>query len=58
MCLAMLGMGTAIYGFLWYWYGRENRRREGGAVSERHRGMGEEELVELGDDSPQFRYTI
>ncbi|QPG94013.1 hypothetical protein C2857_004028 [Epichloe festucae Fl1] len=59
VCLAMVGMGTAMYGFLWYWYWRENRRREeGGVMSEKHRGMEEEELVELGDDSPRFRYTI
>lgn len=56
--LAMVGMGTAIYGFLWYWYRRENGKRDQGIVHEEHRAMHEEELAELGDDSPRFRYTI
>ncbi|KAG6297921.1 hypothetical protein E4U46_002240 [Claviceps purpurea] len=56
--LAMVGMGTAIYGFLWYWYRRENGKRDQGIVHEEHRAMQEEELAELGDDSPRFRYTI
>lgn len=58
VCLSMVGMGTAIYGFLWFWYSRENGRRERGIVSEKYRDMEEEELMELGDDSPRFRYTI
>ncbi|OAQ66151.2 MFS transporter [Pochonia chlamydosporia 170] len=58
VCLSMVGMGTAIYGFLWFWYSRENGRRERGVVGEKYRDMEEEELMELGDDSPRFRYTI
>lgn len=54
----MVGMGTAIYGFLWFWYWRQNRRREAGVMEEKFRDMEEEELMELGDDSPRFRYMI
>jgi hypothetical protein len=54
----MVGMGTAIYGFLWFWYWRVNRDRDNGVMSEKHRNMEEHELMELGDDSPSFRYTI
>lgn len=54
----MVGLGTAIYGFMWFWYWRENKKRESGVVSDKYRDMEEFELMELGDDSPRFRYTI
>ncbi|QUC20863.1 uncharacterized protein UV8b_05104 [Ustilaginoidea virens] len=58
VCLAMVGMGTAIYAFLWYWLRRVNAARERGLVSDKHRGLADEQLQELGDDSPGFRYTV
>ena len=56
----MVGMGALIYAFLWWWYRRENARRESGeaAAAEKFRGMSDDELRELGDDSPHYRYTI
>ncbi|PNY27354.1 transporter [Tolypocladium capitatum] len=56
--LGMVAMGTCIYGFMWSWYSRANKKRAAGQMSEKHRGMEEEELMELGDDSPRYRYTI
>ncbi|KAH6896866.1 major facilitator superfamily domain-containing protein [Thelonectria olida] len=56
--LSMVGLGTLVYAFLWYWYRRENQRRDAGEVKEKYRGMDDEELMELGDESPHFRYTI
>ncbi|KEY68019.1 hypothetical protein S7711_08378 [Stachybotrys chartarum IBT 7711] len=56
--LSMVALGTLIYGFMWFAYDRINRRRDAGDMSEKHRGMSEEELKELGDDSPHYRYTI
>ena len=55
--LSMVGMGTAIYAVMWWWYRRANRRRDEGEVREAHRGLLEEELKELGDESPHYRYT-
>lgn len=54
----MVGLATAIFGFLWFWYWRENHRRENGFVRDRHRALDERQLAELGDDSPRFRYTL
>ncbi|PHH71425.1 hypothetical protein CDD83_5204 [Cordyceps sp. RAO-2017] len=54
--LAMVAMGTAIYGLMWLWFRRENRRREREPLAEEHRRMKEDELEELGDDSPRYRY--
>ncbi|KAM3508483.1 hypothetical protein MY11210_006724 [Beauveria gryllotalpidicola] len=56
--LAMVAMGTAIYGLLWAWYRRENERRAAGVFKEAHRQMSDDELRELGDESPHYRYTI
>lgn len=53
----MVGMGTCVYAFLWFWYRRENARRDAGHVDPAHEGLTEEELTELGDESPHFRYT-
>lgn len=57
MTLSMVALGTAIYGFMWWWYRRENQKRAAGEVKEKYRGMDEDELVELGDESPHFKYT-
>lgn len=56
--LSMVGMGTIVYGFMWWWYARENSRRAAGEVKDKHRGLEEEEMKELGDESPIYRYTI
>lgn len=95
--LSMVALGTAIYAFLWWWYARENAKREAwcqahdnagvrahgnvhghadskgvgdsdvkrgseethvGSWEEKWRGLGEEEMMELGDESPRYRYTI
>ncbi|KAK8084113.1 putative MFS transporter [Apiospora saccharicola] len=55
--LSMVGMAVGIYGFLWFWFRRENQRRAAGQVSPKHQHLSEEELAELGDESPHYRYT-
>lgn len=56
--LSMVALGTIIYGFLWWWYKRVNEQRQAGVMKEKHRNMREDELAELGDESPRYRYTI
>ncbi|KAJ0158599.1 putative transporter, partial [Colletotrichum tanaceti] len=56
--LSMVGMATCLYGFLWFWYGRENKRREAGRVQSKYADLSDDELAELGDESPRYRYTI
>lgn len=56
--LSMVAVGVIIYGFMWWWYARENKRRERGEVDDKYRGLEDDELKELGDDSPHYRYTI
>ncbi|KAH9905783.1 MFS general substrate transporter [Xylariomycetidae sp. FL2044] len=57
--LSVVGMATAMYGFMWFWFSRENARRDAGhAERSEHAGLSEDELAELGDESPRYRYTI
>ncbi|KAF7540699.1 hypothetical protein G7054_g1132 [Neopestalotiopsis clavispora] len=55
--LSMVGMSTCIYAFMWFWFRRENGKRDAGHRDPAHEGLSEEELTELGDESPHFRYT-
>ncbi|KAK7941589.1 major facilitator superfamily transporter [Apiospora aurea] len=55
--LSMVGMAVGLYSFLWFWFRRENKRRDAGQVSAEHAHLSEEELMELGDESPHYRYT-
>jgi hypothetical protein len=54
----MVALGVIIYAFMWFWYDRENKRRDRGELDEKYRGLEDDELKELGDDSPHYRYTI
>ncbi|KAK8043891.1 MFS general substrate transporter [Apiospora phragmitis] len=55
--LSMVGMSVSIYSFLWFWFQRENKRRDAGQVAPEHQHLSEEEMTELGDESPHYRYT-
>ncbi|KAL7956523.1 major facilitator superfamily domain-containing protein [Trichoderma compactum] len=56
--LSMVGLGTCVYAFPWFWFWRANKSRDAGELSEEHQGLPDDELRELGDDSPHFRYMI
>ncbi|KAI8301404.1 putative transporter [Colletotrichum sp. SAR11_59] len=56
--LSMVGMGTCLYGFMWFWYWKANKQREAGLAEDKYRDLSDDELAELGDESPRFRYTI
>lgn len=56
--LSMVGMATAIYGVMWFWFDRENRRRASGESKHDQRSLSDDELAELGDESPRFVFTI
>lgn len=54
----MVGVGVCVYAVMWWWYRRENGRRGAGEVKQKYQGLSEDELKELGDESPHYRYTI
>ncbi|KAH7008825.1 major facilitator superfamily domain-containing protein [Ilyonectria destructans] len=53
--LSMVAMGTGVYGFMWFWYSRENKRRDFAEANTADEGSTPAELAELGDDSPLYR---
>ncbi|TLD05176.1 uncharacterized protein PgNI_09129 [Pyricularia grisea] len=56
--LAMVAMAGTIYGTMSWWLARENRLRDEGKIKPEHQGLTEDEMAELGDESPRFRYAI
>lgn len=54
----MVAMAGAIYATMSWWLARENRLRDEGKVKPEHQSLTEDEMAELGDESPRFRYAI
>lgn len=55
--MAMVAFAITCYAIMWYHLRRINTRRERGEEEHLIAGMTDEEVAELGDDSPRFRYT-
>ncbi|CUS13123.1 unnamed protein product [Tuber aestivum] len=56
--LSMGGFAAITYTFLWYWFSKLNASRERGEENAKIVGLGEEDIAELGDESPRFRYAV
>ncbi|KAI5837308.1 major facilitator superfamily domain-containing protein [Morchella snyderi] len=56
--LSMVGFAGLIYTFMWFWLSRLNARRARGDEDHLVAGMSEEDIAELGDESPRYQYTI
>ncbi|KAH6855900.1 major facilitator superfamily domain-containing protein, partial [Chaetomium sp. MPI-CAGE-AT-0009] len=54
--MALMLMATLIYLFFWGYFRHLNKRREEGKEDYKVQGMTDEEIDELGDESPRFRY--
>jgi hypothetical protein len=55
--LAMIAFGLICYAILWAYLGMLNTRREKGEEDYLIEGKSDEEIAEMGDDSPRFKYT-
>ncbi|KAI1826565.1 DNA-repair protein rad2 [Xylaria intraflava] len=53
--LSLVGLTGLAYGLLWFWFAQENQKREDGFIKPEHQNLSEDELAELGDESPRFR---
>ncbi|KAL1800353.1 hypothetical protein ACET3X_000695 [Alternaria dauci] len=56
--MAMVSFACVCYAIMWFQLGRINSRREKGEEEHLVAGMTDEDIAEMGDDSPRFRYTI
>ncbi|KAI1430779.1 DNA-repair protein rad2 [Xylaria sp. CBS 124048] len=50
--LSLVGLSGLAYAFLWFWVARENKKRDDGLVKPEYQNLSEEEMAELGDESP------
>lgn len=55
--LSLTGFSAIVYTFMWYWYGRINKARIAGKEDFKTEGMTYDEVQEMGDRNPDFRYT-
>ncbi|KAI1195373.1 DNA-repair protein rad2 [Nemania serpens] len=51
--LSLVSVAALAYGLLWFWYARENARRDKGLIKPEHATLSDDELAELGDESPR-----
>ncbi|KAL5121128.1 hypothetical protein ACEQ8H_000979 [Pleosporales sp. CAS-2024a] len=56
--MALVGFAITCYAVLWAEFRRVNTRREQGDEDHLIAGRSDDEVAEMGDDSPRFRYTI
>jgi hypothetical protein len=56
--MAMVAFASTVYVVMWWYFAKVNARRARGAEDHRIEGMSDEEIAEMGDDSPRFVYTI
>jgi hypothetical protein len=56
--MAMVAFAISCYAILWFAFNRINTRRDKGEEEHLVAGMSDEDIAEMGDDSPRFRYTI
>lgn len=56
--LSMVAFASVVYALMWFYFLRVNARRARGDEDHKIQGMSEQEIKELGDDSPRFVYTI
>ncbi|RSL49944.1 hypothetical protein CEP54_012169 [Fusarium duplospermum] len=55
--MAMILMAMVLYLAMGMWFRHVNKRRASGNDDHRVEGMTEEEIAELGEDNPEYRYT-
>jgi hypothetical protein len=55
--LALVAFATVLYGLLSLYFSRRNAARRNGNEDYKIAGNSEEEIAELGDESPRFIFT-
>lgn len=56
--MAMVAFAITCYAILWAYLGMLNSKRDKGEDDHLMAGKSEEDIAEMGDESPLFRYTI
>jgi hypothetical protein len=56
--MAMVAWACLCYTAMWLYFARVNARRARGEEDHKIEGLSDDEIAEMGDDSPRFVYTI
>ncbi len=56
--LAMVAFASILYGCMWLYFAKRNARRSLGLEDKKIEGKTEQEVAEMGDESPRFVFTI
>jgi hypothetical protein len=56
--MAMVAWACLCYIVMWLYFARVNARRARGEEDHKIEGLSDDEIAEMGDDSPRFVYTI
>lgn len=55
--MAFIAMASVIYLSFWAWFRHLNQRKASGKEDHRIQGLRDEEIEELGEHNPAFKYT-
>ena len=55
--MALVAFAAVLFGGMSVWFRRENKVRERGERDGKVEGLGEEEVLALGDENPKFRFA-
>jgi hypothetical protein len=55
--MALVAVSCVVYTLMFFYFSRENKRRERGDYDHKIEGMSEDEIVALGDENPRFRFA-
>jgi hypothetical protein len=55
--LSFVASTVLLFGFMSWYFSRENRKRASGEEDWKREGRTEEEVLEMGDENPAFVFT-
>lgn len=56
--LAMVAMSAVVFAFMSWYFTRRNEQRRNGKEDAKIADMSEDQIAELGDESPRYIFTV
>lgn len=55
--MSLVAFGSILYGVMYFYFDRENKKRQEGMRDAVMEGLNEEEVLALGDENPRFVFS-
>lgn len=55
--MSLVAFGSILYGVMYFYFDRENKKRQEGRRDAVMEGLNEEEVLALGDENPRFVFS-